>query len=87
MQVLTAADVVGGYTCTACPALEADVRDAAGEWVEGVARDCNLVTGQAWPDHPELLAEFLDVLGTDIQHAEPVSADRRRRPGASTAVL
>jgi len=75
MQILTAADVVEGRTCTAYPALEADVRDAGGEWVEGVARDGNLVTGQAWPDHPEWLAEFLDVLGTDVQHAEPATAD------------
>jgi protease I len=74
-QILVAADVVEGRTCTAYPALEADVRDAGGEWAEGVVRDGNLVTGQAWPDHPEWLAEFLDVLGTDIQHGTPVTAD------------
>ena len=74
-QILVAADVVEGRTCTAYPALEADVRDAGGEWAEGVVRDGNLVTGQAWPDHPEGLAEFLDVLGTDIQHGTPVTAD------------
>ncbi|MFC7142641.1 DJ-1/PfpI family protein [Halosimplex aquaticum] len=75
MQILAAADVVGGRTCTAYPALEADVRGAGGEWAEGVVRDGNLVTAQAWPDHPEWIAEFLDVLGTEIQHGQPVSAD------------
>ncbi|WP_436924370.1 DJ-1/PfpI family protein [Halosimplex amylolyticum] len=75
MQILAAADVVEGRTCTAYPALEADVRAAGGEWAEGVVRDGNLVTAQAWPDHPEWIAEFLDVLGTEIQHGQPVTAD------------
>jgi protease I len=40
-----------------------------------VTTDGNLVTGQAWPDHPEWIAQFLDVLGTEIDHGEPVAAD------------
>ena len=75
LQILVAADVVEGRTCTAYPALEADVRASGGEWAEGVVRDENLVTAQAWPDHPGWIAEFLDVLGTDIQHGQPVTAD------------
>ncbi|WP_436912185.1 DJ-1/PfpI family protein [Halosimplex marinum] len=75
MQILVAADAVEGRTCTAYPALEADVRAAGGEWAEGVVTDGNLVTAQAWPDHPEWIAAFLDVLGTDIQHGQPVTAD------------
>ncbi|WP_436928919.1 DJ-1/PfpI family protein [Halosimplex halobium] len=75
MQILVAADAVEGRTCTAYPALEADVRASGGEWAEGVVTDGNLVTAQAWPDHPEWIAAFLDVLGTDIQHGEPVTAD------------
>lgn len=74
-QILTAADVVEGRTCTAYPALEADVRDAGGEWAEGVAVDGNLVTAQAWPDHPGWIEAFLDVLGTEIDHEEPMAAD------------
>ena len=74
-QILVAAAVVEGRSCTAYPALEADVREAGGEWDEGVVRDGNLVTAQAWPDHPGWIAEFLDVLGTDIQHGEPITAD------------
>ncbi|MFB6153411.1 MAG: DJ-1/PfpI family protein [Halodesulfurarchaeum sp.] len=64
-QILAAAGVIEGRTCTAYPALEHDVRDAGGEWVDGVAVDDNLVTAQAWPDHPEWIAEFLDVLETE----------------------
>jgi len=74
-QILVAADAVEGRTCTAYPALEADVRANGGEWAEGVVTDDNLVTAQAWPDHPEWIAAFLDVLGTDIQHGQPVTAD------------
>ncbi len=74
-QILTAADVIEGRTCTAYPALEADVRDAGGQWAEGVAVDRNLVTAQAWPDHPGWIEAFLDVLGTEIDHEEPMAAD------------
>ncbi|AFZ74240.1 DJ-1/PfpI family protein [Natronobacterium gregoryi] len=75
LQILAAADVLEGRTCTAYPALEADVIAAGAEWEDDVTRDENLVTAQAWPDHPEWLAEFLEVLGTDIDHAEPAAAD------------
>jgi protease I len=74
--ILAAADTIRGTACTAYPALEADVRAAGGEWRDEVTRDGTLVTGQAWPDHPEWLAEFLDVLGTGIDHApSPAAAD------------
>lgn len=33
------------------------------------------MTGQAWPDHDEWLAEFLDLLGTEVQHGEVAAAD------------
>jgi len=74
-QILAAADVLEGRTCTAYPALKADVLAAGGEWVGGVVTDGSLVSGQAWPDHPEWLAAFLDLLGTGIDHAEAMTAD------------
>jgi protease I len=74
-QILAAADVLDGYEMTAYPAVRAEVEAAGCSWVDGVVTDRNLVTGQAWPDHPEWIAQFLDVLGTDIQHGEPVAAD------------
>jgi hypothetical protein len=32
----------------------------------GAIRDGNLVTGFAWPAHPQFLALFLEVLGTRV---------------------
>jgi len=74
-QILAAADVLDGYEITAYPAVQAEVEGAGCSWVDGVVRDGNLVTGQAWPDHPEWLAEFLELLGDDISHGEAVPAD------------
>ncbi|MEF8784486.1 MAG: DJ-1/PfpI family protein [Haloarculaceae archaeon] len=74
-QILAAADVLDGYEMTAYPAVQAEVEAAGCSWVDGVTRDRNLVTGQAWPDHPEWLAEFLDLLGTDIEHGAVAAAD------------
>jgi protease I len=75
-QILAAADVLDGYEMTAYPAVRAEVEAAGCSWVDGVVRDKNLVTGQAWPDHAEWLAEFLDLLGTNIEHGPAtVAAD------------
>ena len=71
MQILAAAGVLKGKTCTAYPAMAPDVRSAGGQWAEcAVDRavvDGNLVTAPAWPAHPEWLAKFLKVLGTRIE--------------------
>jgi len=74
-QILAAADVLDGYEMTAYPAVRAECEAAGCSWVDGVVRDGNLVTGQAWPDHPAWLAEFLDLLGDEINHSEPITAD------------
>jgi protease I len=71
LQVLAAADVLRGRSCSAYPACAPDIRGAGGEWVE-VPMDSahvegNLVTAPAWPAHPQWLARFLEVLGTRIQ--------------------
>jgi len=73
--ILAAAGVLEGYTCSAYPALRADVESAGATFTEEVTRDGNLVTGTAWPAHPEWIAEFLDLLGTEVTHGEPVTAD------------
>jgi len=73
-QILAAADVLEGYALTAYPAVRAECEAAGCSWVDGVVRDGNLVTGQAWPDHPEWLAEFLELLGDEISHGEPAAA-------------
>ncbi|WP_302080069.1 DJ-1/PfpI family protein [Salinibaculum rarum] len=74
-QILAAAGVLDGYEMTSYPAVQAECEAAGCSWVDGVVRDGNLVTGQAWPDHSEWLAEFLDLLGTDIEHGAVAAAD------------
>lgn len=68
-QILAAAGVLEDREITAYPAVKAEVEAAGCSWHDGVVRDGNLVTAQAWPDHPEWIASFLDVLGTEIEHA------------------
>ena len=65
-QILAAAGVLDGYEMTAYPAVRPEVEAAGCSWVDGVVRDRNLVTGQAWPDHPEWLAAFMELLGDEV---------------------
>ena len=69
-QILAAADVIRGRRVSAYAACAPEVRLAGGEYVDtppdGAIRDGNLVTGFAWPAHPNFLALFLEVLGTHI---------------------
>lgn len=71
-QLLAAAGVLKGRTCSAYPACRADVELAGGRFAEiaidAAATDGNLVTAPAWPAHPAWIAQFLDVLGTRITH-------------------
>ncbi|MFA1611149.1 DJ-1/PfpI family protein [Halobellus rubicundus] len=73
-QILAAAGVLDGYEMTAYPAVRPEVEAAGCSWVDEVTVDDNLVTGQAWPDHPEWLAAFLDLLGTEIDAGPPAVA-------------
>ena len=70
-QVLAAARVLAGKSCTAYPAVVPDVKNAGSDYVEVPVDkshvDGNLVTAPAWPAHPEWLAKFLEVLGTRIE--------------------
>ena len=70
-QVLAAAGVLKGRSCSAYPAVGPDVKEAGGEFVDiavdSAHRDGNLVTAPAWPAHPQWLAAFLSVLGTQIE--------------------
>ena len=69
-QVLVAAGVLKGKSCSAYPAVAPDVSSAGGEYIEisvdKAHRDGNLVTAPAWPAHSQWLALFLEVLGTKI---------------------
>ena len=70
-QLLAAAGVREGRSCSAYPAVGPEVNRAGGKYVEvpldGVHVDGNLVTAPAWPAHPAWLAKFLGVLGTRIE--------------------
>ncbi|MGB9932551.1 DJ-1/PfpI family protein [Haloarcula amylolytica] len=74
-QILAAADVLDGYEMTSYPACRAECEAAGCSWVDEVVTDGNLVTGQAWPDHPEWLAQFMDLLGDEVSHGDPIPAD------------
>ncbi|MDD4600190.1 putative cysteine protease YraA [bioreactor metagenome] len=66
-QLLAAADVLKGKTTTSYPACAAECRIAGAEWKnEPVVVSGNLVTAQAWPNHPEWLRAFVQLLGAKI---------------------
>jgi len=72
-QILVAADVVRGRTCTAYPAVQPDLLRAGAEWAEpnetltSACVDGNLVTACAWPGHPQWIREFLALLGSKVE--------------------
>lgn len=70
-QLLAAAGVLQGKSCSAYPAVGPEVTAAGGRHMEiGVDEahvDGTLVTAPAWPAHPRWLAAFLQVLGTRIE--------------------
>ncbi len=71
LQILAAAGVLAGRTCTAYPACGPEVTLAGGEYksidVSAACVDGNLVTAPAWPAHPAWIAEFVKVLGAKIE--------------------
>jgi protease I len=67
-QVLAAAGVLEGKSCSCYPAVAPDVTAAKGKFIDlamDQAHTCgNLVTAPAWPAHPAWISQFLTVLGT-----------------------
>lgn len=72
-QVLVAAGVLQGRTCTAYPAVKPDVVAAGASWADvndtfsNAVVDGHLVTAPAWPAHPAWIRKFLELLGTRIE--------------------
>lgn len=68
-QLLAAAGILAGHTCTAYPACKPEVTGTGGSWVEpGDGFDVvhvheNLVTAPAWPACATWTKAFLEVLG------------------------
>lgn len=70
-QILAAAGILEGKTCSAYPACAPEVKLAGGTYadiaIDGAHTDGHLVTAPAWPAHPAWMAQFLKVLGTRIE--------------------
>lgn len=71
VQVLAAAGVLKGRTCSAYPAVGPDVTSAGGEYasipVNQAVSEGNLVSAPAWPAHPAWLSQFMKLLGAKIE--------------------
>lgn len=69
-QLLAAAGVLEGRTCSAYPACGPEVTLAGGIFadiaVDEAITEGNLVSAPAWPAHPAVIAQFLALLGTSI---------------------
>lgn len=65
-QLLAAAGVLKGRTCSAYPACRPEVELAGGTYadiaIDDAVADGNLVTAPAWPAHPSWLRQFMAVL-------------------------
>lgn len=65
-QLLAAAGVLDGRSCSAYPACAPEVNAAGGTYAEievtEAHTDGNLVTAPAWPAHPQWMAQFLAIL-------------------------
>jgi len=70
-QVLAAAGVLAGKSCSCYPAVGPEVTAAGGKYeaigIDQAYMSGKLVTAPAWPAHPVWLALFLKVLGTKIE--------------------
>ncbi|MAX26542.1 MAG: protease [Phycisphaeraceae bacterium] len=70
-QLLAAAEVITGKSCSAYPACAPEVNRAGGNWVEvpmdQAHVDGQFITAPAWPAHPAWIKALLDALGTKIE--------------------
>jgi protease I len=70
-QVLAAAGVLQGKSCSAYPACAPEVTGSGGRFADIAITDAvvdgNLVSAPAWPAHPAWIAKFLTLLGTRIE--------------------
>jgi protease I len=70
-QVLAAADVIRGRNISCYPACSPEVKLAGADYadiaVDAAVTDGQFVTAPAWPAHPQWIAQFLRLLGTEIR--------------------
>jgi protease I len=66
--ILAAIGALHGRTSSAYPQLEPDLAAAGAQWVDSPAHvEGTIVTGRAWPDHPQWMRAFLEVLRAEIR--------------------
>jgi protease I len=79
-QLLAAAGVLKGRTCSAYPASRPEVELAGGTYadiaINAAVTDGNLVTAPAWPAHPAWIGQFLTVLGVKISFEDKAATSR-----------
>jgi protease I len=74
--LLVSAGLVRGRTLTSWPTLEADIRNAGGNWVDQpVVLDRNWVSSRKPADIPQFNAAFIELLASRSQAAVPGSGD------------
>ncbi|AVR97455.1 DJ-1/PfpI family protein [Pseudoduganella armeniaca] len=70
-QLLAAADVIRGRNISCYPACSPEVKLAGADYadiaVDAAVTDGQFVTAPAWPAHPQWIAQFLKMLGTEIR--------------------
>ncbi len=72
-QILAAAGVLSGKTCSCYPAVSPEISLGGGNYVlpssglDSAHTDGNLVTAPAWPAHPAWIRQFLQLLGSKIE--------------------
>ena len=69
--ILAAAGVLKEKTCTAFPTVKPVIVAAGGVWKDPESMlacivDGNLITGEAWPAHPEFISLFVKALGAKV---------------------
>ncbi len=79
-QLLAAAGVLKGRTCSAYPACRPEVELAGGTYadiaINAAVTDGNLITAPAWPAHPAWIGQFLTVLGVKISFEDKAATSR-----------
>ncbi len=79
-QLLAAAGVLKGRTCSAYPACRPEVELAGGTYadiaINAAVTDGNLITAPAWPAHPAWIGQFLTVLGMKISFEDKAATSR-----------
>jgi protease I len=72
-QILAAAGVLAGKSCSCYPAVSPEVTLSGGVYIPNSASfdnahtDGNLVSAPAWPAHPAWMRQFLQLLGSRIE--------------------